>query len=475
MAKRRLKKTVARKLRLIVVTFFLILSCVLYNRVYSMNIVPFKYLKAILLILIGINLLSMLLLRLRKKIFKITGFISYVVLLLVCVIGIRYSNLTIRFLNKAFGNKKEFIVYEVVVLKDSKYSELADLKNKKIGYVDIDTNKYLDAIESKVTFNKEEYDLYTLYQNLMNGKLDGVVLNSSYLSLIEEQYPDINDKIKSLYMYDIEFETAEVKEVKELKPVTIYISGLDNRSGKVEAVGKSDVNMLVTINPKTNKILLTGIPRDYFVQLHGTTGLRDKLTHAGTYGIQMSKTTIEDIMGIKIDYTIKVGFNSVVDVVDLIGGIDIESNKGFWSFHLSGWYVEEGMNHMNGKQALAYARERQAYPDADEHRVRNHQQVFEAVFTKMFTNKKMLFKYDTLLNELSDLYTTDIPKSFVTLLIKQQIDGMKSWSIVKQSVTGTGKLTECYSIKGIDVMVMEPDMDSVKEARKKIEEVLNEK
>ena len=472
--KRRLKKTVVQRIRLIVCMFFLVLSCILYNNIFRMNIVPSKYLKAILLVLLFMNCVGTLLFMFRSKLCKFIGFLFYAALLIICVVGIRYSSITIRFLNKAFKEKGEIIVYDVITLKDSKYEKIEDLNNKKMGYLTIDTNDYLKKITDLISIQKESGDLFTLHNNLVDGKIDAIVVNSSYLGLLEEQYEGFNDTIKTIHTFDIELEKRnDVEEVKKLKPVTIYITGLDSRSGRIEATGLSDVNMLVTINPNTNTILTTGIPRDFYVQLHGTTGLKDKLTHAGTYGVEMSKTTVEDLFDIKIDYTIKVGFNSVVDVVDLLGGIDIYSDTAFWSFHYKGWYVNEGMNHMDGAKALAYARERYAYFDGDEHRVRNQQQVFEAVFNKMIKDKAILYKYDTLLDELSDLYSTNIPRSYVTLLIKQQINNMKSWNIISQSVTGPIDRLECYSMPGITLFVQIPGEESVNKAKQKIEEILN--
>lgn len=474
MARRRLKKTVVRRTKLIVSMFFLILSCILYNTVYMMNIVPMKYLKLLLLGLLLINCVGMLLFMFRSKMCKFIGFLLYVILFFICVLGIKYSSVTLKFLNKAFKTKREFVIYDVIVLKDSEYNNILDLDNKKIGCLSIDQNNYMENITKLIKVEAQSSDLFTAYKSFMNKEVDGMVINHSYLTLLEEQYSGFNETFKTINTFDIEIVKEHKEErVKELKPITIYITGLDSRSGRIESTGLSDVNMLVTINPDTNTILLTGIPRDYYVQLHGTTGLRDKLTHSGTYGIDMSKATVEDLFDLKIDYSIKVGFNSVVDIVDMIGGIDIESDKGFWSYHIPNWYVEEGKNHMNGKQALAYARERFAYKEGDEHRVRNQQQVFTAIFNKMVKNKTILYKYDTILDELSDLYSTDIPKDYVTLLIKKQISNMKNWNIISQSVTGDYLSAECYSLPGTEVIVMEPNMESVKTAKKKIEEVLN--
>ncbi len=472
--RRRLKKTVARKLRLIIVAFFFTLSCILYNRVFMLNIVPSKYLKLLLLGLLLINFVAILLFMFRSKMSKFIGFLLYVILFSICIVGIRYSNVTLRFLNKAFKTKKEIIVYDIIVPVNSTYSEIKDLDNKTMGILSMDSNDYMKKVTDKISIKTKSYDLYTFYNNFKNSNIESAVINHSYLELLEQEYSDFKDTYKSIYTFDIELKSEQIEEkVKKLKPVTIYITGLDSRSGKIEAIGLSDVNMLVTINPHTNTILLTGIPRDYYVQLHNVDGPKDKLTHAGTYGVNMSKTTIEDLFDIKIDYTVKVGFNSLVDIVDLVGGIDIESDTDFWSYHYDGWHVKKGINHMDGEHALAYARERYAYSDGDEHRVRNQQQVFTAIFNKMVKDKKILIKYDTLLDELSDLYSTTIPKNYVTLLIKQQLDNFKSWDIISQSVTGNIMNAECYSLPGIELVVLNPDMESVKQAKSKIEEVLN--
>ena len=235
--------------------------------------------------------------------------------------------------------------------------------------------------------------------------------------------------------------------------------------------------MILTINPNTHTILLTNIPRDYYVQLNGTTGLKDKLTHAGIYGTDMSRQTLGNLFGINIDYSIKVGFGSVVKLVDLVGGVDIYSDTAFTSHCKDGGAervkVVVGMNHFTGAQALSYARERYAYKDGDNHRGRNQQQVIEAVLKKIITNKSLLLKYDSLLNSFSNLYRTDIPKELITMLIKQQLEDMSSWEIISQQVTGHGSYAQTYSMPGRELYVMIPDTNSVNTAVTKIKEVIN--
>ena len=461
-------------IKLVISLLFILLSCCLYTKVNNMNVVPNKYLVLLILILVVLNILGILFLLKKGVIGKIISGIIYVIIFIVSIIGIRYSNITIKIFNKAFDNQREHIVYDVIVLKDSGYTKIEDLSDKRVGYLLIDKIEYIHEINKSVVVNTEPHDMYSIYEGLMNKNLDGIIMKDSYINLIEDMYPDFSEKIEVLYAYTIDIPATKKREkVTKLKPVNIYISGLDNNSDVVEASGLSDVNMILTINPNNKTLLITSIPRDFFVELHGVEGEKDKLTHTGVYGIEMSKTTLEDLFDIKIDYTVKVGFVSVINVVNLIGGIDIESDTAFWSYHYKGWYVEEGMNHMDGAHALAYARERYAYPDGDYHRVRNQQQVFEAIFNKIITNKSMLYKYDTLLTELSNLYITDIPKEYVTLLIKSQISDMRSWKVIRQSVYGESFMTSCFTLPGWTVLAVEPNMDSVHEAKDKMEEVLN--
>lgn len=272
----------------------------------------------------------------------------------------------------------------------------------------------------------------------------------------------------------VEIQLKDNKEKFDIKKVNILISGSDSRNGKIVSKSRSDVNMILSINPSTHKILLTSIPRDYYVKLHGTKGNKDKLTHAGIYGINMSKETLEDLFNIKIDYTIKVGFNSLIELVDLIDGIDIESDITFNSSSIKGWTVNKGINHFDGKQALAYSRERYAYKNGDIHRIQNQQQVLEAIMNKMFNNKSLLLRYNKLLESLSNLYVTDIPNSYIKLIVKEQLTNMESWNIEKQYLKGSNSKKETYSMPGIKLYVMVPDNNSVKSASNNINLLLNE-
>ena len=463
-------------IKIIVSVLMLGLSLICFKYISDMNILPNKYLYFVLGGLLLLNIFGDILLFIKGKIWKVISIILYILICVISFFGINYSKSTTEFLNNSFNNAGEYTTYNVIVLKSSGYNKLIDLNNTTMGhlFIDIEENKYLDEITNKVSVTMQELDIFGIYDKLLNGEVSSIVINEAYLDMINEEYSDFDSKTKIIYSYNIKIEEKEeVKEViTELKPLSIYLSGSDSR-GSISSKSRSDVNIILTINPNTHTILTTNIPRDYYVQLHNTTGLKDKLTHAGIYGVDKSRETLEDLFGIEIDYSIKVGFQSVVELVDLVGGIDVYSDTAFNSSFIPSWYVEKGINHMDGKKALAYSRERYAYKDGDRHRGRNQQQVMEAVLKKIMSDKSLLLKYDSLLNSFNDLYRTDIPKELVTLFIKNQIDTMSGWEIINQEVTGSGSSQQTYSMPGRNLYVMVPDQISVQTAKDKINSVLS--
>lgn len=481
--KNKKKKKLNKKkiIKLIISIIMLILSLVCFKYIYDLDILPNKYLFLFLGTILVLNIISMIFIFMKGIITKILSGILYLLLGIISIIGIKYASNTIDYLNKGFSNDIEYTVYNIIVLNDNTYQSLNDLNNTDMGYlfIDIDDDRYLDMIKDKVDIELKQLGIEELYDELINKEIDSIIVNEAYLDLIEEEYTDFNELTKTLDILQVEKESEnkDKEVIKELKPINIYLSGSDSRSGLVSSSTLSDVNMIVTINPYTHTLLLTNIPRDYYVQLHGTTGYKDKLTHAGIYGTDMSIKTIEDLLETEIEYYVKVGFSSVIKIVDLVGGIDVYSDTEFRSRCDDGGaqrvYVKVGMNHFTGAQALSYARERYAYNNGDIHRGQNQQQVIEAVLNKMMTNKSLLLKYDSLLNSFSELYKTDIPKELITLLIKQQLEDMSSWKIEKQTLTGYDGSQQTYSWPNQYLYVMIPDQNSVNNAVNKINEVYN--
>ena len=458
-------------MRYIIKIIGLLLSIILIVNIINLNILPNKYLLIIIFIELFLLLLGIILNINKKKLLKIIGIILLIISIIINSIGLYYINNTNKFIETSFNNNLiEINKYNVIVLKESNYNNIEEIKT--IGYLKQDIN-YKEKINNEL---KEYNSIYELYEDLLNKKIESIILEDTYIDLLKDDYKDIEEKIKIIYSFDIKNEIKKQEEAKELKPINIYISGSDSRSGIIEAKTRTDVNMIVTINPNKNEILLTSIPRDYYVRLHNTTGYKDKLTHSGIYGIEMSKTTLEDLFNIKIDYVVKVGFNSVVEIVDLIDGIEVDSDISFNCRCGDGipseQYINKGINKLDGKEALCYSRQRKVYQTGDNHRILNQQQVLEGIINKITKNKSLILKYSELLDKISKLYKTDIPESLIKLYIKNQIKNNTSWKIEKQVVTGYGSMDITYSIPGMNLYVMIPNENSVNEATRNIENLL---
>lgn len=477
-----MKNKILNITKILVIIISVILSIYFVKVIKDLDMIPTKKFVLIIIVLLIINALIVLLMKIKKMVPNIIGIILSIGVIFLSLFGVKHATKIANFFNNAFNNiGLEITGYSVAVLKSSDYEKIEDLDGELMGYINSDDKKdeYMSELKSKISIELKSYDEpYSMYEDLVDKKVSSIIISEGFLQVLEDEYEDIYDRVKIIYNFEVEEEIETKQEkVKELKPVNILISGSDSRSGQIINKTRSDVNIIMTINPNTHTILLTSIPRDYYVRLHGTSGLKDKLTHAGIYGINMTKKTLEDLFDIDIDYTVKVGFRSVVEIVDYIGGIEIDSDKSFVSYSSynggSKINVKKGINHFNGEEALAYARERHAYSEGDFHRVQNQQQVLEAIIDKISKDKSLLLKYDDLLDMFREVYRTDIPGDFVKLIVKQQLDSMKSWKVDKQYITGSGAMRETYSMPGRNLYVVLEDKDSVNEARERILNVLN--
>ena len=260
--------------------------------------------------------------------------------------------------------------------------------------------------------------------------------------------------------------SKDVSVTKE--PFSIYISGIDTY-GKISSVSRSDVNIVATVNPNTNQVLLISIPRDYYVKLHGTTGYNDKLTHAGIYGVDMSVKTLEDLLGININYYVKVNFSSVIKIVDVLDGIDVYSEYTFKSY--SGYNFTKGYNHMDGKQALDFARTRKAFASGDRQRGKNQQAVIEALIRKC-SSAAVITKYSSLLDSINGSFQTNMSTKEITSLAKYQLDKMPEWTVKSISLDGSDSYNYTYSYGRSKAYVMVPYESSIKEAQQALSEIL---
>ena len=454
----------------VLTTFFI--TIYFLNLLLKLDILPVNYLIYIIMSFLFLDTLLFFFTIIKEKIISSLGFLLASILLVTSLYGIYFCNTTINFLEVGFNNvQTSSTIYKVIVLNNANLLNLNDLTNKKVGFLSTELeDKYLDVLMEEVKIGLVAYDdLYNMYNALKEAKLDAFIIDDAYLNILANDY-DLKSEVKTLYSFAIEKETIlEEKPISTLKPLNIYISGSDARSNTVVLKSLTDVNMIVSINPESKEVLITSIPRDYYVKINSTNGLNDKLTHSGIYGVETSLATLEDLFDIKIDYYIKVGFNSLVNLVDLIGGVDIVSDIAFNDGSLQ---VQTGLNHFNGAQALNYARERHAYTSGDRHRILNQQQVLEAILKKIMTNKSLLLKYDELLQAFSSLYITDIPSDLVVLFIKSQLTNMSSWHILTQTVDGKDAYMKTYTVPSRELYVMIPNESDVAISSDKIKTLL---
>ncbi len=386
-----------------------------------------------------------------------------------------------NFLQTISDQSEETQTYSVLTLKTSSFNDIKDLKNQKIGF--LSTNPYLEQAEAKLEEAVEftpglENDVDGLLKNLETGNdLLAISLENSYLDTLDDEEIIKKDDLKIIYTYEIKLSDTNENQAEKTtfdQPFVIYISGSDSR-GTLSEAARSDVNILAVVDPKNAKVLLVNTPRDYYVQLHDTTGLKDKLTHAGIYGINMSKSTLEDLYGINIDYTAKVGFKAVTGIVDAIDGIEIDSDKAMTLKSEDGHtctYVE-GKQHLSGACALRYARERKSYKTGDRHRGENQQQVITAIIDKISANPAYLIKWPQILAAAEGSLETSATFNEITAFVKQETKNPRKWQVESISVDGTGSMQPTYSMgANRKLYVMLPDTASLEAAKAKMLDIL---
>lgn len=459
-------------LKIVISILTIILSIICIFTIKGLNMLPNKYFIIFVSVMFLFNLIGLLLYT-KKKWLNIIGLVISIITIIISIIGYYYGSETIDYLKHSFNNDSvEISEYGLYVLKKNNF-ELNDIKN--FGYLnDESAEKTVKELKSRTNAEELSYDdMYTLSSDLKDNKINSMLLDKTYYNMLLDENEISEDEVKLIYSFNIEVKKKVTKQnVDTLKPFNIFLSGSDARSNYIASKTRSDVNMIISVDPKEKTILLTSIPRDYYVSVYGKTGLKDKLTHAGIYGIDTSVKTVENLFDINIDYYIKVGFSSVIEVVNLIDGIDIESDKAFVSHCGDGGAiktnVKKGMNHFNGGEALSYARERYAYALGDRHRILNQQQVLEAVINKVTTDKSILLKYDKLLKSLSKLYKTNIPSELISLLVKNQLEDMSGYKIERQSVSGSDASMNTYTAPSKKRYVMIPYEKDVKKASENI-------
>lgn len=476
------KKKLFQKIGWGVAAVQIILSVILMVQVSSLGMLPEKYLiaaGAVLFIFAGLTVASTFF---GKT--MIPGWIFGALIIIVSIVGCVYLGRTQAVLEEVTVNADEE-VYKVdsivvVVLADDQAQTMDDALLYNFGIhktLDRDnTNTVISEIESEagIELSVTEYDDFSaLIEDLKSGVVQGMIYNSAFNDTIEETDKNFSDEVRILDNHSIQTKVnltaSDMNLTKE--PFTVYISGIDVY-GDIGQTSRSDVNMLVTVNPVTKEVLMTTTPRDYYVLLPNVSGdSRDKLTHAGIYGINCSMDTLSQLYGIRIDYYVRVNFDTLKKVVNALGGVDVYSEYEFTTHYKNGGYeIKKGYNYMDGKTALAFARERYNVPGGDEQRGRDQQAVLKAILEKAMS-PSILTGYMGLMDSLSGSFETNMSMNQIASVVKMQLADGASWDIKSQSVTGTTSSEVCYSTGWQRLSVMFSDEASVYAARKKILEV----
>ena len=386
----------------------------------------------------------------------------------------------------------EAVVYEVVgvyVRADDHADELKDVSAYDLGisyaYSKGNMEKAVSMMEE--TFSKEfawdEYDtVVASVDALLAGNEDAILMNTAYIAVIAgmEGYEDIETRVKLIYEFQVEDENATVinlatkPEDVTKESFIVYVSGNDTNYSLTNQ--RSDVNILVVVNPVTKQVLMINTPRDYYVQLTGSQeadGEWDKLTHCGIYGIECSMATLGDLYDQDVHYYTQVSFVGFKRLIDAMGGINVYSDASFFSSH-SETYVEKGYNFMNGEEALSFVRERKNLPDGDNARGRHQMAVIKAIIDKAASGA-ILTKYGAILDSMGSCFGTNLSADEASDLVKMQLADMASWNIKSFAVIGEGygESNYTYSVPGQKVYVLPQNADYVDHAKHLIDKVFD--
>lgn len=467
----------------VVLTIQVLSSVALLFLLFKLGVVPTKYMVILVAVLAVLALLMYFFMKPAKGKHAVNarqsiGKIISLVLSIVLLIGSVYVAKGSSTLNKISGADKTTVHYAVLVLKDSKIDSLSDLKNESIEYnLQYDDKKDMNQIiakakqeQSSISYDETSDDYSRLADDLYNNTVHAILVNTAYNGMFEEAHENFANETKEIWSYEVDTEVKSFAKDVDVtaKPFTIYISGIDTY-GKVSTVSRSDVNMIVTVNPKTKQIFMSSIPRDYYVTL-ANKGKKDKLTHSGLAGPENTVKTMDNFLGIDINYYARVNFTSLITMVDALGGIDLDSDS---SFSTGEYSFSKGVQHVNGQKALAFARERHAFGGGDNMRVKHQQDVLMAMLKKMMS-PAIITNYTGVLNSIAGCFETNMSSSDITDLIQMQVNDMASWTFTQKQFTGHGVMqTGGAYMPNTKLYYMIPDDSSVSENIAAIKAVLN--
>ena len=459
---------------------YAILALVLLFTMFNYNFLSFRFLN----IIITIGLLVVLAISIFLQKTKRSPLVTTVVLVifsLVSLVGIfgfkQMIDITNRMNQTAAFSEVEM---SIVVPKESDIKDVSQLTSvqapTKVDKNNIETLMSALKKDKKVDVKVDDVASYQeAYDNLKSGKSKAMVLSGSYASLLESVDSNYASNLKTIYTYKMKKKNSNSAKQVDSKVFNIYISGIDTY-GSISTVSRSDVNIIMTVNMNTHKILLTTTPRDAYVKIPGGGADQyDKLTHAGIYGVETSEQTLENLYGIKIDYYARINFTSFLKLIDQLGGVTVHNDQAFTSLH-GKFDFPVGDIQMNSEQALGFVRERYSLDGGDNDRGKNQEKVISAIVNKL-ASLKSVSNFTSIVNNLQDSVQTNMSLDTINALANTQLDSGSKFTVTSQAVTGTGSTGQLtsYAMPNSSLYMMKLDDSSVASASQAIKNLMEEK
>ena len=474
-SKRARSGKVKRSVNIALLTIYVLLGGFLLFLIFRHNILAFRYLNVITAAVVILVALASLLLIIYRKAEKFTIFFLTLAILVSSVSFFALQQF-VGFTShiNSTSNYSEYSM-SVVVLKESDVHNVTQL-DSVTGPTDTDNENIQKLIadiktsQSKELTVEQSTSYLAAYTSLVSGEAKAIVLNSVFENIIESEYPDYASKIRKIYTKNITKEVAAPK-VSKNKSFNVYVSGIDTY-GPISSVSRSDVNILMTVNQDSKKILLTTTPRDSYVPIaDGGNNQKDKLTHAGIYGVDSSIHTLENLYGVDINYYVRLNFTSFLKLIDLLGGVDVYNDQEFTSRH-GKFHFPVGNVHLDSEQALGFVRERYSLADGDRDRGRNQQKVIVAIIQKL-TSTEALKNYSDIIQGLQDSLQTNMPIETMMDLVNAQLESGGSYKVNSQDLKGTGRMgLPSYAMPDSNLYMMEIDDSSLAAAKSTIQDVM---
>ena len=474
-SKRTRSGKVKRSVNIALLTIYVLLGGFLLFLIFRHNILAFRYLNVITAAVVILVALASLLLIIYRKAEKFTIFFLTLAILVSSVSFFALQQF-VGFTShiNSTSNYSEYSM-SVVVLKDSEVHNVTQL-DSVTGPTDTDNENIQKLIadiktsQSKELTVEQSTSYLAAYKSLVSGEAKAIVLNSVFENIIESEYPDYASKIRKIYTKNITKEVAAPK-VSKNQSFNVYVSGIDTY-GPISSVSRSDVNILMTVNRDSKKILLTTTPRDSYVPIaDGGNNQKDKLTHAGIYGVDSSIHTLENLYGVDINYYVRLNFTSFLKLIDLLGGVDVYNDQEFTSRH-GKFHFPVGNVHLDSEQALGFVRERYSLADGDRDRGRNQQKVIVAIIQKL-TSTEALKNYSDIIQGLQDSLQTNMPIETMMDLVNAQLESGGSYKVNSQDLKGTGQMgLPSYAMPDSNLYMMEIDDSSLAVAKSAIQDVM---